>query len=142
MKFITTLVGLFPIIIIYYNMKKSERIKVFLKCNGRCAYCGCSITSDRFHVDHIQPKYRNTTQEQLKSWNSEKIKGEDSIDNYNPSCISCNLSKSTFTIEQWRKELELKKERIKRDSPTFNILLRFKAIVETNNPIVFYFETI
>lgn len=124
------------------KIKEETRRLVYDKYNGKCAYCGCKINYLKFHVDHIEAKYRGTTQAQLLSWGSDKIKGKDHIDNYNPSCISCNSSKSTFTIETWRNELELKKERIKRDSSTFNILLRFGAVKETKKPIIFYFETL
>lgn len=124
------------------KISKQTRNTVYEKYNGRCAYCGCKINILSFHVDHIEAKYRGTTQDQLISWGSDRIKGKDHIDNYNPSCKSCNSSKSTFTIESWRNELELKKERIKRDSSTFNILLRFGVIKEVKKPIIFYFETL
>ena len=122
------------------NKLKIEREFIFNKYEGKCAYCGFDIMLHKFHVDHVIPKFRGTTQYQLDKWNSNITKGTDSIENYNPSCISCNISKSTFTIENWRKELQLKIDRIKRDSPTFNILLRFGVIKEINKPIVFHFE--
>lgn len=119
-----------------------KRLSVYDKFKGKCAYCGCDILLSKFHIDHIEPKYRGSSQNQLNSWGSKIIKGTDHIDNLNPACISCNLSKSTFSIETWREELELKKERIKRDSPTFNILLRFGVVKEIPKPIIFYFETL
>jgi len=119
---------------------KEKRILVFNKFNGRCAYCGCMIEFDKFHVDHIEPKYRGYTNDQLIKYNMKVKKGSDKIENLFPSCASCNSSKSTFTVEKWRIELELKKQRIKRDSSTYNILLRYVCIIETNNPILFYFE--
>ena len=60
---------------------------------------------------------------------------ENKIENYNPSCRSCNSSKSTFTLENWRKEIELKKKRIIRDSSTFRILQRFKLINLIDEPV-------
>lgn len=38
-------------------MKAKDRQKVFDKCNGRCAYCGCELTG-RWHVDHMDPVIR------------------------------------------------------------------------------------
>lgn len=122
------------------KISKETRRTVYEKYDGKCAYCGCVINYLKFHVDHIEAKFRRTTQAELKSWGSDRIKGKDHIGNYNPSCISCNSSKSTFTIETWRKELELKRERIKRDSSTYNLLIRFNQIKESYTPIKFYFE--
>ena len=114
------------------NFKKKRQV-VFEKYNGHCAYCGCEITFENFHVDHIKPLLRGYRKNEVD-------KGTSKIDNLAPSCASCNSSKSDFTVERWRNELELKKERIKRDVPTFNLLLRFGCIVEIDKPIIFYFE--
>lgn len=119
-----------------------KRLSVYDKFKGKCAYCGCNILLSKFHIDHIEPKHRGYSQHQLNSWGSKIIKGTDHIDNLNPACISCNLSKSTFSIEDWRKEIELKKDRIKKDSTNFNILLRFGLIKEITIPVIFHFETL
>lgn len=123
------------------KMKDEVRRVVFEKYKGKCAYCGIKLEYDNFHVDHINAKFRKSTQSELSKWtNGSRLKGRDTMCNYNPSCVSCNCSKSTFTIEKWREQLSLKKDRIKRDSSTYNILLRFKQIKESTSPIIFYFE--
>jgi len=120
------------------SIKKGTRLKVFNKYNGRCAYCGVSIVYEKFHVDHIEPLFRGSTNKDLEHFG--RTKGRNSIENYNPSCVSCNSSKSTFTLDQWRGELELKTSRIRRDSSTFRILERFGKVKVKDVSIVFYFE--
>lgn len=120
------------------SITQKTRLLVFDKYKGKCAYCGTEIKTNTFQVDHINAKFRGSTQKHLDSY--KRIKGTDSIDNLNPSCGSCNSSKSTFTIEQWRKELELKKSRIIRDSSSFRILERFGVVKFTDEKIIFHFE--
>jgi hypothetical protein len=38
-------------------MKKADRIKIFEKYGGRCAYCGCELDG-RWCVDHVEPIIR------------------------------------------------------------------------------------
>lgn len=120
------------------KIKKETRELVFKKYNECCAYCGVGLTYSTFHVDHIQPKFRGYTDESLRGYGVER--GKDSIDNYNPSCKSCNSSKSTFTLEQWRNEISLKRMRIRRDSSTFRILERFELVKLKETEVKFYFE--
>ncbi len=40
-------------------MKKSDRIKIFEKYGGKCAYCGCDLTKS-WHADHIKPIVRDS----------------------------------------------------------------------------------
>ena len=114
----------------------TKRELIYNKFGGKCAYCGCEILKTNFHVDHITALYRGTPQHMLKT-----KKGTSHIDNLNPSCVSCNSSKSTYSIEQWRSELELKTKRLIRDIPSFRILRRFGIIEIVEKKIVFYFET-
>lgn len=119
------------------EIKTNKRQKVFEKYGGKCAYCGCELNNKNFNVDHINPLYRKVQQKHLSV-----EKGTSHIDNLNPSCFSCNSSKSTFTIEKWRTELELKTKRLLRDSPSYRISLRFGLIKECSKSVVFYFEKI
>lgn len=117
------------------QISKEKRQQVFNKYNGKCAYCGCDLKLNSFHVDHIEAKFRGTPQEYLK-----RIKGSDKLENFNPSCPSCNSSKSTFQIEDWRKELCLKLKRLHRDNSSYRIALRFGMIEEKETKVLFYFE--
>lgn len=108
---------------------------VFKKYGGKCAYCGCELNEKNFNVDHINPLFRGFNQSQLKV-----KKGTSKIENLNPSCYSCNCSKSSYTIEQWREQLELKTKRLIRDSSQFRIALRFGLIKEVKKNVIFYYE--
>ena len=89
-------------------MKKEQRQKIFEKYNGRCAYCGCDLVKG-WHVDHIKPIVRNS------KWNSIEKKFEqdgtcrkpenENLENYNPSCASCNIQKNSFTVEEFRNNI-------------------------------------
>ena len=124
-------------IIMSKDISNSNRELIFKKYGGKCAYCGCLLNKSNFNVDHINPLYRGWKQEQLKF-----EKGSNKIENLNPSCYSCNSSKSTYTIEQWRKELELKPTRLLRDSSQFRIAERFGIVKINKQPLMFYFEKI
>ena len=107
------------------QIKDTKRNLVFKKYGGRCAYCGCKLDDTNFNVDHINPLYRKVPQNYLKV-----EKGTSQIDNLNPSCYSCNSSKSTFTIEQWRKELELKADKREVDADRNLITYKLDVIIE------------
>lgn len=115
-----------------------KRKQVYNKFKGRCAYCGNKVEYSKFQVDHITPKYRGSTNSELSKYGISK--GSNDIDNLNPSCKSCNSSKSTFTIDKWRKEIYLKIDRIRRDSSTFRLLERFGFIRVKKIDLLFYFE--
>ncbi|MGA1416710.1 MAG: HNH endonuclease [Candidatus Nanopelagicaceae bacterium] len=55
---------------------KRERDLLWILQNGRCAICGCELNS--FDVDHVVPFSR---------------KGETTIWNLQPLCVTCHKSK-------------------------------------------------
>lgn len=115
---------------------KKVREQVYKKCNGHCAYCGCEIPFKGFNVDHLHC---------LKNYEyTEEFTGIDvhNIENLMPACGSCNRYKATMDLETFRKQLWKIPDRLKRDSSTYNIALRFGMIKENREPIKFYFETI
>lgn len=68
--------------------------------------------------------------------------GTNTEDNCNPSCKTCNTSKSSFHLEKWRNELTLKINRLNKHSSTYRIAKSFGLIVEKDTPVLFYFERI
>lgn len=58
--------------------------KVWRRDGNQCSYCG--NTEGPFHLDHIHP------------WSKG---GSHSVDNLCVACVSCNLSKSDKTLEEW-----------------------------------------
>ena len=124
------------------SISKEKRFKVYSIFNGKCAYCGCPIDLKTFHIDHINPLFRGLSQEQMNRIGYNRTKGTNHIENLYPSCPSCNCSKRTYTIEEWRNVIELKKELIKKNSADYNFLLKFGCVIETNKSVEFYFETL
>jgi 5-methylcytosine-specific restriction endonuclease McrA len=118
-----------------YHDKKDSRVRkgVLVKFGGKCAYCGDPLTLKTLQIDHVEP-LRRGEKDRLK-------RGPNNFLNYFPSCQSCNCSKSTMDIEKWRSEISLKIDRLKRDSSTYRLCLRFGFIKENRKGIVFHFES-
>ncbi len=60
------------------NKQRSIRYLVLKRASFRCELCGISAEEKALEVDHITPK---------------NLGGEDSINNYQALCYSCNASK-------------------------------------------------
>ena len=120
------------------QLKKEKRQLIHQKYNGRCAYCGDKLEYSKMHVDHIIPLYRRWTNLELEKYG--KVKGSGKIDNLMPSCQTCNLSKSTFTLDVWKEQICLKINRLRRDSSSFRLIEKFNLIKVKNSDIIFYFE--
>lgn len=118
--------------------KKEEREEIYNKFNGRCAYCGKEITYKQMQVDHLQPIFRNDSDENLK--NMGRKRGAETLDNLMPSCGRCNRYKSTMTIEQFRAEISKQVARARKASWNFRCAEDFGLISETPKPVTFYFE--
>lgn len=116
------------------NMKltKKQRSELKMLFGGYCAYCGCEL-GDKWHADHVEPLLRGYCPERYK-------KGADEIDNLFPACVSCNISKMTFSIEEWRKFLMTKVDKLNRYEKNFRLAVAFGQVEITPKPIVFYFE--
>lgn len=108
------------------KINPEKRKTVFNKYIGRCAYCGLKLESEHFQVDHIIPQSRG---------------GNNKVENLNPSCRSCNASKSSFLLEDWRDWIYHKVDILRRDNSNFRFLEKFRLIkVIKNKSVVFYFE--
>lgn len=116
------------------KISKKQREELKHKYGGHCAYCGCEL-GDKWHVDHLAPIYRGCENDCEISH-----RGNDEIDNLMPACVSCNLSKSTFSLEMWRNELSEKVDRLKKYEKNFRLVVAFNQVKLTDDPVVFYFE--
>lgn len=103
---------------------------IFNKHNGHCAYCGCKIKRNSFCIDHIIP---------LKRKSKNRTYGLNVIENYNPSCSTCNTSKNSHSIDEWREKLQSGLGNLN-SVAKYVLLKRFGIIRETNRPVIFYFE--
>ena len=113
-------------------MKKHERMAVYNRYQGHCAYCGRSIEYKEMQVDHYWPKFLS---------HHEPLLDSNRYDNLMPSCRKCNIHKHGMRPERWRAELQLQIARLMKNAQ-FDRALRFGQLQITENPIVFYFERI
>lgn len=127
------------------SVGKKQREIVFKKYNGKCAYCGCDLQKG-WHVDHVQAVRRNDSDESIERMNKIRsvklVRGENSIENYNPSCRQCNIWKSTYTIEQFRKEIAEQVKRLNDYSANYRNAKRYGLIEEKLAPVIFHFENV
>lgn len=116
------------------RLTKSERMEVFKKYNGRCAYCGEPIVYNEMQVDHLIP-FRKT--EGAGAREADQI---ESMANYMPSCRSCNHYKRGASLEAFRTLIETIPDKLERDSYIYKIGCRYQNIKPEKRKIVFYFE--
>ena len=110
------------------QLNQQDRIAVYNKCNGHCAYCGCELEFKDMQVDHvIALSYHN---------------GADELFNMLPACRSCNHRKGRSSLESFREQIELAPTVLMRDSVTYKNAVRFGLVKPTPHKIVFYFEKI
>jgi 5-methylcytosine-specific restriction endonuclease McrA len=125
------------------NTKLKEfRQLVLEKFDYKCAYCGIYLDG-AFHLDHYIPKrrYTDTHKELVRMGIIEhKEKGKDNFENYMPSCISCNSSKSDLSIEEFRDRIYNRLVRLNNNSSEYIIAKRFGLVIEVQNEIIFHFE--
>lgn len=129
-------------------LSKSQRAAVFAMFDGHCAYCGIVLPEKGWHADHVEPIYRE----------SEYVSGDrgkpgkfvrtgkcfnphnERSDNYFPACVPCNINKSVYSVEDWRRYLEQSASVLRRNYSTFRHAERFNLVAVTETKVVFYFE--
>lgn len=108
-------------------MTKPQRQLVHAKYNGHCAYCGKELEYKDLQVDHIHAKHYG---------------GKDEMENYNPSCRSCNFYKGTESIEWFRQQIGKQVERLRKQMFIFRMAESYGLIQDTKKEVKFYFETV
>lgn len=107
-------------------MNQRQRIQIFNKYGGHCAYCGCALDIKDMQVDHINAKY---------------LGGENVLENYNPSCRQCNFYKSTMSIEDFRERIENTLIPNLKKNFDYRLANKYGLVGEVEEkPIKFYFE--
>jgi len=119
-----------------------DRVAVHNKYDGHCAYCGKQITIKEMQVDHAIPKFHyNPTHDCLVVDGRKFIDyGLHDFQNLMPACRVCNNWKRTWTIEEFKHEIEMQIERLRKYSAPFRLVERFGIVKTENFSIVFYFE--
>jgi len=117
------------------KLTKQQRLSLRNKYNGRCAYCG-DLLGDRFHADHIEPIVRN--------WLNGTCKHpyRNTLENFNPSCPSCNIIKNSHSLEGFRKIIGGFVNSLNRDSTQYKFAKRYGLVEERQADVKFYFETV
>ena len=116
-------------------MTKKERELIFEKYNGKCAYCGCELKKG-WHVDHLEPIVRN-----WRNGTCEKPENEN-LENYNPSCASCNIQKNSYTLEQFRENIKQFVNSLNQYSTQYKFAKKYGLVKEIEIEVKFYFETL
>ena len=116
------------------QMKKTDRLKIYNKYGGHCAYCGKPIEYKDMQVDHKVPIYRGYgTLVGVE-------RGTDDFSNLMPSCRSCNFRKGTLSVEEFRCELTKQFERIVKNSFQVRQSVDYGLLLLNPHDIEFYFE--
>ena len=75
-------------------MEKKDRIELWMKTEGRCAYCGKFLKPNKywnnFEIDHMHPRIQG---------------GANDKENLIASCIGCNHKKGGRTVEEYKEHL-------------------------------------
>jgi len=131
-------------------LTKKQRQAVWEKSGGHCWYCGCQLPERGWHADHFEPVLRQSeiVRAPTGSRFTHKVvqTGEtvwperDTVENMVPACAQCNLFKTTFSVEFFRKEIEAQIERARKSSVNFRTAERFGLIEAKPQPVVFWFE--
>lgn len=130
-------------------MTKEERIKVYNKYGGRCAYCGQKIEYKDMQVDHAISQYTfdwakqfygYIWKERLKEKYHVDYTDKDDIRNLQPSCRLCNHYKRDNTIEDFREYcIDKVIERLMKVY-IFRVALKYNLITINSWDKKFYFE--
>ena len=112
------------------RLTKKQREQLFLKYDGKCAYCGCDLQKG-WHADHI---------EAVERWNGKMYRPEnDVIENMNPSCPSCNIFKHSSCLETFRWQIE-NCIKLLNNTTQYKFAKKFGLVEETQKKVKFYFE--
>ncbi|ECF5974048.1 HNH endonuclease [Salmonella enterica subsp. salamae] len=131
------------------TLTRKQRERLRMKFGGRCAYCGCVLPEKGWHADHVQAVLRKSERcmkaaekgiFRLKTTGEVFRPEADCPENIFPSCAPCNLLKTTYSLEMFRKQVSLQVERGRRSSVNFRTAERFGLISVVNKPVVFWFE--
>ena len=102
-----------------------ERMNVYQKYSGHCAYCGRPLELKDMQVDHIIPLAHG---------------GADDFSNYMPSCRRCNHYKRASSLEGFRKLIEEIPHKLERDNYIYRVAIDYGLVEVDPHNIEFYFE--
>jgi 5-methylcytosine-specific restriction endonuclease McrA len=152
-------------------MTKKERQIVFDKFGGKCAYCGCELIKGWHvdHLAPVVRRNKTikggyyinkSTQERVRLmsvdednahehlWIEDKVvpagfdsPENDTIENCNPACASCNIQKSSNSLEGFRQSISQFVNSLNQYHNQYKFAKRYGLIKETGIEVKFYYET-
>jgi 5-methylcytosine-specific restriction endonuclease McrA len=126
-------------------MKKTDRELIFNKYDGKCAYCGCELIKG-WHADHIEPIVRdfiyNKNKQRFKTNGVCRNPENENLQNYNPSCPSCNIQKNSYTLEQFRENIKQFLNSLNQYSTQYKFAKKYGLVSENDIEVKFHFETV
>ncbi len=126
-------------------MKKTDRELIFNKYDGKCAYCGCELQKG-WHADHIEPIVRdfiyNKNKQRFENNGIFRNPENENLQNYNPSCPSCNIQKNSYTLEQFRDNIKQFVNSLNQYSTQYKFAKKYGLVSETDIEVKFHFETV
>jgi hypothetical protein len=133
-------------------MNKADRQRVYDKYCGKCAYCGCDLEKG-WHVDELLPVVRGYSYDKdeygkrLKDKNGRDRKTptmeypeRKHIDNQMPACASCNITKSSLSLENFRSLVAGFINSLNSYNNIYRMAKRYNLLQETGGAVRFYFE--
>ena len=129
------------------KLGKAQREEIRQMFGGKCAYCGCDLERG-WCADHVEPIYRKTkyATHPVTGYGMLVATGEcyhperDTKENLFPCCRACNIHKGPLCLQTWRRSLEDITGVLQRGYPTYRHAIRFGQVIESPEPIVFWFE--
>ena len=127
----------FEILMTKKRFTKEQRLAIYNKYGGRCAYCGKPIYLKDMQVDHLIPQFLKGS-----AAHQHLVEQIDSFENLMPSCRRCNHYKRGNSLETFREWIRTIPSKLMRDNYIFKVGSDYGMWNSQNPPsIVFYFET-
>lgn len=116
------------------KIRKKDRDTVFAKFDGLCAYCGDPLVKG-WHVDHIEPMVSNMD-------GTHKYPERNILQNYNPACASCNILKSSYPMEEFRRIITGFINSLNLRNTQYKFAKRYGLVKELPVKVRFHFENV
>jgi len=111
----------------------AKRDRILEKSGGKCFYCGCDLSGQKWHVDHFYPVVRIGNGEMIYPALDTEI-------NMVPSCAPCNNFKSSSDVEGMRFRVAEQLVNVPKSSMGMRQLMRLGLAEIHERPIIFWFE--
>lgn len=115
--------------------RRQEREYLFNKTNGKCGYCGEPLEKG-WHVDHVKPVVRHPFTKVMD------YPERDCLENKIASCPSCNINKSSDSVDGFRRRIAMGVESMNKRMVQYKMAKKYGLVEETGIKVKFYFENL